>query len=231
MKTHKVIVTIFLLLIHTAIYLFAGTSQWRVSVQPTKTSTINATGKEGVNEGAISTNNICVGSTLLSSFQRILIESAESTKVDSCMFLFHAEVFLSDARLQNELHAVLFSRYPKKMTEAVESSGNLNNPKLSFLYSALKPAIKETPSMKNLSEIAAANGYASDIGILGGEKIQFRRKSAGGETFANPNYRVYGVFGFVAHKRSPYKKVKHSCRRIEIDAAGNILSDEVRVAD
>ena len=230
MKPHTVIVAIFLLMILTTIYLFTGTSQWRVSVQSTKTGTINAKGKEGVNESAISTN-LCVGSTLLSSFQRILIESAKSTEVDSCIFLFHAEVFLSDARLQNELQAVLFSRYPQKMTEAVESSGNLNNPKLSFLYSALKPAIKETPSMVKLADIAVANGYSSDIGILGGEKIQFRRKSAGGETFANPNYRVYGVFGFVAHKQSPYKKEKHSCRRIEIDAAGNILSDEVRVAD
>ena len=230
MKTHKVITTIFLLLIFTTVYLFAGTSQWRFSVRPTKTSTINVTGNEGVNEGAMSTN-LFVGSTLLSSFQRILIESAESTEVDSCMCLFHAEVFLSDARLQSELQGVLFSRYPQKMTEAVESSGNLNNPKLSFLYSTLKPAIKETSSMKKLAKIAAANGYASDIGILGGEKIQFRRKSAGGETFANPNCRVYGVFGFIAYKRSPYKKEKYSCRRIEIDADRNILSDEVRVTD
>jgi hypothetical protein len=107
MKTHKVITTIFLLLILTTVYLFAGTSQWRFSVRPTKTSTINVTRKEGVNEGAMSTN-LFVGSTLLSSFQRILIESAESTEVDSCKCLFHAEVFLSDARLQSELQAVLF---------------------------------------------------------------------------------------------------------------------------
>lgn len=171
----------------------------------------------------------CSKSILLSRLQKILFEEKDNSSVDSCVVLFHAEVFLSDDGLQDELQNLLLKFYPKEMSVALKSSGNVHNPKLTFLYTALKPAMKGTPSMRKLSEIAYSCGYDSTIHSLGGEKLQLRRKDLNGKFFVSPSNRIYGVFGFSARKFGWEKKENLKARIIDVDAHANILTDEIKI--
>ena len=170
----------------------------------------------------------CIGSSLLSTLHQILYEE-KSSEIDSCIILFHAEVFLSDDVLQNELQAHLKNLYPNEMNTALKSSGNVHNPKLSFLYSALRPAIRDTPSMQKLSRIAQSYEYEAAIHSLGGEKLQFRRKDLNGTMFANPQQRIYGIFGFSARKSGWEDKPNLKARIVDIDANGSVLADEIKI--
>ncbi len=170
-------------------------------------------------------------STLLSTFQRILLEEKDNVAVDSCVVLFHAEAFLSDEVLQNELQTLLVQLRPDEMSSALKSSGNVNNPKLSFLYTTLKPAIRDTPSMQELSRIAHTYGYDAIIQSLGGEKLQLKRSDLAGKQFVNPSSRIYGIWGFSARKNGWENKANLKVRIVDVDAKGNILADDIKIVD
>lgn len=168
-------------------------------------------------------------STLLSTFRRILSEEKDNVAVDSCVLKFNAWVFLLDASLQNELQTVLARVHPNEMSDALKSAGNVHNPKLSFLYAALRPAIRDTPSMQKLSRIAQSYGYEGTIHSLGGEKLQFRRKDLNGAMFENPEQRIFGIFGFSARKSGWDDKPNLRARIVDVDAKGSVLTDEIRI--
>ena len=170
----------------------------------------------------------CIGSSLLSTFCQILHEE-KSSDIDSCVILFYAEVFLSDDILQNELQTLLKKVHPNEMDAALKSSGNVHNPKLSFLYAALRPAIRDTPSMQKLSRIAQSYGYEGTIHSLGGEKLQFRRKDLNGAMFENPEQRIFGIFGFSARKSGWDDKPNLRARIVDVDARGSVLTDEIKI--
>ncbi len=172
--------------------------------------------------------NVSEKSILLSTLKRILVEEKDNDAVDSCVILFHAEVFLSDVVLQKEQQNVLVHLHPEKMSAAIKSSGNIHNPKLDFLYTALKPAINESPSMKELSQVASMYGYDPNIRSLGGEKIHFRRKDSNGRKFANPDFRIYGIVGLSARKAYSMKKDVLSAMVVDVDETGNLISDEIK---
>lgn len=185
---------------------------------------------EDNNVSAISGEDKCISSSLLSIFQRILYDEKNS-KIDSCVILFHAEVFLSDDVLQNELQNLLMKFYPDEMSAALKSSGNVHNPKLSFLYTTLKPTIRNTPSMLELSRIAHSYGYDATIQCLGGEKLHFRREDLNGKAFANPHNRIYGIWGFSARKSDwKYKKTLNA-RIVDINEQGAVLSDKIEIIE
>lgn len=171
----------------------------------------------------------CSESILLSSLRKILLKEKGNSAIDSCVILFHAEVFLSDDILQNELQTLLKKVHPNEMDAALKSSGNVHNPKLSFLYSALRPAIRDTPSMQKLSRIAQSYGYEGTIPSLGGEKLQFRRKDLNGAMFENPEQRIFGIFGFSARKSGWETKPNLRARIVDVDAKGSVLADEIKI--
>ncbi len=179
---------------------------------------------------AISGEDNCIGSLLLATFRRVLYDEKNSG-IDTCVVLFHTEVFLSDDVLQNELQTLLTKFHPDEMSSALKSSGNVHNPKLSFLYSELKPAIRDTPSMQELSRIAYSYGYDAVIHCLGGEKLQFKRKNLNGKTFENPESRIYGIWGFSARKSGWKGKTNLKARIVDVDAEGKILADEIKDID
>lgn len=170
-------------------------------------------------------------STLLSTFQRILSEEKDNVAVDSCVLKFNAWVFLLDASLQNELQTALARVHPNEMSDALKSSGNIHNPKLSFLYTALKPAIMNTPSMKELSKIAQAYGYDATIHSLGGEKLHFRRKNLNGNMFSTPDKRIFGILGFSARKSGWEYKPNLRARIVDVNEQGDVLSDKIEIIE
>lgn len=179
---------------------------------------------------SVSGKDRCIGSALLSTFQRILYDAMNS-EIDTCVVLFHAEVFLSDDVLQNELQTLLVQLYPDEMPSALKSSGNVHNPKLSFLYTVLKQAIRDTPSMQELSRIAHSYGYDAIIQSLGGEKLQLKRSDLTGKQFVDPSTRIYGIWGFSARKSGWENKADLKARIVDVDAKGNILTDDIKVVD
>lgn len=178
----------------------------------------------------VSGKDRCIGSALLSTFQRILYNEMNS-EIDMCVVLFHAEAFLSDDVLQNELQTLLVQLHPDEMSSALKSSGNVHNPKLSFLYTTLKPTIRDTPSMQELSRIAHSYGYDAKIQSLGGEKLQLKRTDMAGKQFVNPSSRIYGIWGFSARKSGWENKANLKARIVDIDAKGNILGDDIKIVD
>lgn len=175
----------------------------------------------------ISGENKCVGSLLLSTFRRVLY-AEKSSGIDTCVILFHTEAFLADDVLQNELQILLTKFHPDEMSAALKSSGNVHNPKLSFLYTVLKPTIMDTPSMQELSRIAYSYGYDAIIKSLGGEKLQILRKNLEGKTFENPKSRIFGIWGFSARKSGWESKTNLKAQIVDVDAKGNILSEEIK---
>lgn len=175
-------------------------------------------------EAVQSTTNPCVESTLLSALKRLIVEEMNNPNVDSCIVLFRADVFMSDVALQNQIQIQLFNHHQKEMTAAVMSSGNIHNPKLTFLYTELKPAMLKIPALKELSEFAISCGYCEDIHVIGGEKIQIRRKDLNGDKFFKPDFRIYGITGFSARKIDPQGKDLLAAEIVDIDKFGNISS-------
>lgn len=175
-------------------------------------------------ETAHSTTNPCVESILLSALRRLIVKEMDNPNVDSCILLFHAEVFMSDVALQKQIQALLFNQHQKEMAAAVKSSGNMHNPKLTFLYNELKPAMREIPEMKELSQVALSCGYCETIHVLGGEKIQIRRKDLTGEKFFNPDFRIYGITGFSLRKKDCQNKDSLFAEIVDIDKSGNVAS-------
>ena len=171
-----------------------------------------------------STTNRYVESVLLSALRRLMVKEMDNPNVDSCVVHFHSEVFMSDAALQNQIQAVLFNQHQKEMAAAVKSSGNIHNPRLTFLYDELKPAMREIPAMKELSQVALSCGYCETIHVLGGEKIQIRRKNLAGEMFLNPDFRIYGITGFSLRKRDSQNKDSLIAEIVDIDKSGNVAS-------
>lgn len=173
----------------------------------------------------------CVTSTLLSALQRILTEEKDNVAVDSCVLHFNAGVFLLDESLQNELQTALARTHPNEMSDALKSAGNIHNPKLYFLYTALKPAIMDTPSMKELSRIAHSYGYDATIQCLGGEKLQFRQEDSNGKAFVNPHSRIYGIWGFSARKSDWKDKKTLNARIVDINEQGTVLFDKIEIIE
>ena len=85
--------------------------------------------------------------------------------------------------------------------------------------------------MQKLSEIAHAYGYDATIHSLGGEKLQFKRKDLNGKIFVNPCNRIYGIWGFSARKVGWENKIALKTRIIDVDANGNILTDETKIIE
>lgn len=168
-----------------------------------------------------------LGSSLLTAFKRILVEEYNS-EIDHCTLCFVADVFLTDAFLQSEIQNQLAMAHPSEMAEALKSSGNMHNPKLSFLYSALEPAILDTHSMVCLMKVMDSYGYALPIRILGKEKLQIKKQSLHGDMFAEPECRIYGITGFSARKYGVKSKKSLTARIVCIDLNGNVISDEVK---
>lgn len=171
--------------------------------------------------------NCRIESSLLTTLQRILIEEYD-TEIDQCTLSFHAETFLTDAALQREIQHQLTLDHQKEMDEALRTSGNVNNPKLAFLYSALKPAIVKSASMTYLARCADSYGYSPSVHILGGEKLQFRRQSSHAERFVEPECRIYGIWGFTVRKRGVESKKSLTARFVRIGANENVISDEIK---
>lgn len=171
--------------------------------------------------------NCRIRSSLLTALQRILIEEHD-TEIDQCTLWFHTEMFLADAALQREIQHQLTIDHQKEMDEALKSSGNAHNPKLEFLYSALKPAISKSVSMTYLARCADSYGYSPSIHILGGEKLQFRRQNFHAERFVEPECRIYGICGFLVRKRGVESKKSLTARIVCIGAGGKVISDEIK---
>ena len=225
----RYLIIVFLLFALGSVWLFSHVPRERNVNLPNESGTDNRKLMGGIvstiSEGD---KDKCIGSPLLSTFQQILYEE-KSSEIDSCIILFHAEAFLSDDVLQNELQARLKNLYPNEMKTALKSSGNIHNPKLFFLYSALRPAIRDTPSMQKLSKIAQSYGYEAAIHSLGGEKLHFRRKDSKGTMFTKPQQRLYGFFGFSARKPGWEDKPNLKARIVDVDEKGNVWADEIKI--
>lgn len=213
----------FLIVLLLALIVFAGCAAMlyllKLDIQPEK--------QMDVSNDRPSLDSCRIESSLLTALQRILVEEHD-TEIDQCTLWFHAEIFLTDAALQREIQHQLTLEHQKEMEEALKSSGNVNNPKLAFLYSALKPAIFKSASMTYLARCADSYGYSPTVHILGGEKLQFRRQSSHAERFVEPECRIYGICGFSVRKRGVESKKSLTARIVCIGANEDVISDEVK---
>lgn len=213
----------FLIVLLLALIVFAGCAAMlyllKLDIQPEK--------QMDVSNDRPSLDSCRIESSLLTALQRILVEEHD-TEIDQCTLSFHAETFLTDAALQREIQHQLTLDHQKEMDEALRTSGNVNNPKLAFLYSALKPAIVKSASMTYLARCADSYGYSPSIHILGGEKLQFRRQDFHAERFVEPECRIYGICGFSVRKRGVESKKSLTTRIVCIGANEDVISDEVK---
>jgi len=84
--------------------------------------------------------------------------------------LIGLQPFIQDADYQKDLFSVLERNSPKPLQEALQSAGNMNNPKMSPLYTPFMEAVLDTSVVRNIRRELAAEGLK--VRRASGEKLE-----------------------------------------------------------
>ena len=111
-----------------------------------------------------------------------LNEVIESTPKESCIKHIGLSVLSQYAQLQSELHSYMAENYPQQLEEALNSAGNMHNPKVIALHQAFREAILKSSYVQSVNE--AFSKRCEKISSVSFEKFHIAKSSI------NPKYEA-----------------------------------------